>query len=273
MLNSEKKLNQVTKSYKKWKQQTQDTFEFSILVCSAVPVLKRNIILFEKEVISEITKADYYTPKGDVTKERQTQINNDLKGRAVGYKEKLSKYVLISNFSFFESYISDVAKEMIKFHGGYDDYLNKTKERNYFHITNDSADIEKKRKVIRTANKVEHFGHYKSTTQDLDSMGYKFPSDMLSVYGIQMLMQKINNMTSYDIPELLKNGFFVDLSDSEIEAFHNIRQERNKIAHGEPIALSIGQVTDMCRSMSEIAKKVDQHLLRYFFISEDYRKK
>ncbi|MCX9053701.1 hypothetical protein NLN89_21185, partial [Citrobacter portucalensis] len=68
-------------SYVKFKKQTQDTFDFSVLVCSAVPVLKRNIILFEKGVINEITKADYYQPKRDISSEKQKNINTDLKRR------------------------------------------------------------------------------------------------------------------------------------------------------------------------------------------------
>lgn len=267
-----KRINSHTKAYENWKHQTQDTFEFSMLVCSAVPVLKRNMKLFEKGIIPEITKADYYAPKDDISYERQTDINDKLKARAIGYKSKLSKYVLISNFSFFESYINDVINEMIEFHGGREKFLEKAKNRTFDHIVNDSDELEKKRRVIRKPNKVEHYSKYKSTSEYLDSIGYKFPSDMLSTYGIQMLYQKLSNMKSQDIPELLQNGLFLALEQPLVVDFHNIRQERNKIAHGDHIELSIGQVTSMSRTLREIAKKLDQHLLRYFFISEDYIK-
>lgn len=77
-------------------------------------------------------------------------------------------------------------------------------------------------------------------------------------------------MSANDIPAILVDGFHLDLDDSEILEFHNVRDARNKVAHGESVEFSIGQVTKMSKQLRSIALKLDQHLLRYYFITEDY---
>ncbi|EOW9243417.1 TPA: HEPN domain-containing protein [Vibrio cholerae] len=269
---NKKILNIHTNAYEKWKTQTQNAFEFSVLVCSAVPTLKRNIQLFEKGVIDSMTKADHYAPKGDVSREQQNKMNTELKGRAVGYKQKLAKYTLLSNFSFFESYVHDVIYEFIDSHGGRDQLLANAKKKTLDHITNDSQDIEKLRRKIRRANKVKSYQQYVSASDKLEGLGYRFPSEQFSTYGIKMLVERLSNLRSVEIPDLLSDGFSLELSEQEVSDFHGIRDIRNKIAHGEPVNLDLREVADKCLIIREIAKKVDQHLLRYFFISETFPK-
>ncbi|RYU42123.1 hypothetical protein ERW49_18280 [Aliivibrio finisterrensis] len=262
-------LNIHTNAYEKWKSQTQDTFEFSVLVCSAVPTLKRNIQLFEKGVIDTMTKADHYASKEEVSSERQTQMNTELKARAVGYKQKLAKYTLLSNFSFFESYIHDVIYEFIDSHGGKEQLLSNAKQKT---LENDNREIEKLRRKIRRANKVRSYQQYVSASNKLDGLGYRFPSEQFSTYGIKMLIERLSNLRSVEIPDLLSDGFSLDLTDQEISDFHGIRDIRNKIAHGDPVELDLRGVANKCLIIREIVKKVDQHLLRYFFISETFPK-
>ncbi|ELY1990516.1 hypothetical protein SL034_005669 [Vibrio harveyi] len=268
----DKVLNIHTTAYEKWKAQTQDAFEFSVLVCSAVPTLKRNIQLFERGVIESMTKADHYAPQGEISHERQTQMNLELKQRSIGYKQKLAKYTMLSNFSFFESYINDVIYEFIDSHGGVDQLLANAKKKTLDHITNDSGDIEKLRRKIRRANKVKSYQQYVSASDKLDELGYRFPSEQFSTYGIKMLVDRLSNLRSVEIPDLLSDGFSLELTEQEISEFHGIREIRNKIAHGDPVDLSLREVAEKCQKIRNIVKKVDQHLLRYFFISETFPK-
>lgn len=84
-----KRLNRHTNAFARWKTQTQETFEFSVLICHAVPTLKRNIRLFEKGIIEELVKPDYYGARG-LTDSAQKQRN----------KEQLKKLVLVISLSY-----------------------------------------------------------------------------------------------------------------------------------------------------------------------------
>lgn len=267
---SSNRLNTYTNSFIKWKTQTQDTFEFSVLVCHAVPTLKRNIRLYEKGIISELAKPDYYGSGKELSKEETERQKNQLKEKSSGYKSKLSKYILISNFSFFESYIIDVINEMIDFHGGRESFVAMSQKRGAKQIAEDSHEFESLRKKLRRKSKLGHELQYKSKTKSLIEKGYRFPSDLLSSYGAKMLIQKIANTRANDIPALLTEGLHMNLGEALIQEFHNARETRNKIAHGENVNLTIEQVTNASKTLRTIALATDQHLLKHFFISEKH---
>ena len=265
-----KRLNAHTTSFAKWKKQTQDTFEFSVLICSAVPTLKRNIRLYEKGIITELAKPDHYGAARELNADENIRRKNQLKDVAVGYRAKLSKYILISNFSFFESYVIDVLKEMIDFHGGAEGLVKNSKARAESQIINDSTEIENIRRKVRGVSKPVHHSRCKNASNLLTKMQYRFPSDLLSGYGAKMLLQKISNLTPHDMPNLLIDGLHMRIDESLVLDFHNVREVRNRIAHGDAVNLTIEQVTNMSKTLRTIALDLDQHLLRYYFISESH---
>lgn len=85
-----------------------------------------------------------------------------------------------------------------------------------------------------------------------------------------MFLQKAYNLSAKEIPGFLVEGLHMKLSDSLILEYHNAREIRNKIAHGEDAELTIQQVTNYSKSLRAIALDLDQHLLRYYFISENF---
>lgn len=265
-----KRLNAYTKSFLKWKEQTQDTFEFSVLVCNAVPTLKRTLTLHDKGVVTSLVKPDYYGALESPDDKQQERVKKQLREKSIGYKTKLSRYILISNFSFFESYVSNVIEELIEFHGGKNAFVEKANSRARKQIMRDDDEIEFTKKKIRLGNKPAYHQRYKEASKKLDSTGYRFPTDLFTGYGTKMLLSKLANMSANDIPAVLVDGFHLKLSDAEVLEFHNVRDARNKVAHGESVGFSISQVTIMSKQLRSIALKLDQHLLRYYFITEDY---
>lgn len=264
------RLNAHTNSFVKLKTQTQDTFEFSVLVCNAVPTLKRNIRLYEKGIVTELVKPDHYGWVKDLKEEEHLRRKDQLKEMSVNYRSKLSKYILISNFSFFEAYVIDVLEEMISFHGGRDNFVKMSQKRAEKQISEDSYEVEEIRRKIRRQSNPAHRLRYKSATQALADKNYRFPSDLLSGYGAKMLLQKIANVSAKDIPSLLTDGLHMAMGEDLVLEFHNAREVRNKIAHGEEVNLTIEQVTNISKALKKIAIDIDQHLLRYYFISEEF---
>lgn len=265
-----KRLNAYTRSFLKWKEQTQDTFEFSVLVCNAVPTLKRTLTLHDKGIVTSLVKPDHYGAAESPDNKQQERVKKQLREKSVGYKTKLSKYILISNFSFFESYVSNVIEELIEFHGGKDAFVTKANNRTRQQIMRDDNGIQSATRKLRLGDKPTDYQRYREASKKLKSIGYRFPTDLFTGYGIKMLLSKLANMSANDIPAILVDGFHLDLDDSEILEFHNVRDARNKVAHGESVEFSIGQVTKMSKQLRSIALKLDQHLLRYYFITEDY---
>lgn len=266
-----KRLNQHTAAYAKWKKQTQDTFDFSVLVCTAVPTLKRNLKLYEKGIIETLTKPDHYGPAGDLTKEHNDRSLPQLRKKADGYKEKLSKYILISNFSFFESYVKDVVDEMVSFHGGSDNFAQSAFSRASAINATRSHEVDEACRKLRGQNNPKNKQRSVSATKELTDFGYIFPTDLFSSYGITAFLRSFGNMFAKDIPSILKDGLHMPFSDDEILEFHNIRDARNTIAHGNEIAVDLAKVTKMCQFLRTIALRLDQHILRHYMISEAYR--
>lgn len=265
------RLNQHTTAYAKWKAQTQDTFNFSVLVCSAVPTLKRNLKLYEKGVIETLTKPDHYGPEGDLTREWNDKSVPLLREKANGYKEKLSKYILISNFSFFESYVKDVIEEMVTFHGGTDAFARSASARVNTINSPQSEEIKGACRKLRGKKQSNDRLRLAAATHTLKEAGYAFPIDLFAAYGVTTFVRSLGNMFAKDIPSILKEGLHLPMSEAEILEFHNIREARNNVAHGNAISLDLTKVTNMCKFLRGTALQLDQHILRYYMISEECR--
>ncbi len=110
--------NRNTKSYLKLREQIQESFDFVYVVSQAVPCLKLQSSLIKKGVVKELPNPDYFTQPNPLI-----QINKQVKG----YKVELSKYTLISSFSYFEAFVIDIIEELIKFNGGVDEFKHRAK--------------------------------------------------------------------------------------------------------------------------------------------------
>lgn len=51
-----------SKSYKSFKERTQEIFNFAVLITLSIPVLKHNLKLFRKGKISRLSDPDYFEP-------------------------------------------------------------------------------------------------------------------------------------------------------------------------------------------------------------------
>ncbi len=83
---------------------------FAVLMCYAVPALKRDLKLISAGTLPSLEAPDYFT------KDKSTPTT--LHDFAKNYKGNLASYLWLANFSFFEAFISDAIKEMVEFHGG-----------------------------------------------------------------------------------------------------------------------------------------------------------
>ena len=252
-----------TDAYMTFKKQTQQVLDFAVLIASSVPELKKTIKLSKKEgeKTTHLAKIDFFNAPSSP---------NELLSYSQQYKSELSKYVILSNFSFFEAYVTDVIDEMFKFHGGKEEMIRKTKDRCKGHIDPSGSSIIESRKKLQDSYKKKNHQKYKKHTSILKKQNFKFPSELLSHYGLKKVKDELKKIKSAEMPDLLQDGFHIDLTDDEVKGFHTIREFRNKIAHGNKNRFNLREAMECNKVLKNLAVKIDRHFVKNFFIIEVY---
>ncbi len=100
--------------------------------------------------------------------------------------------------------------------------------------------------------------------------GFKFPTELFFFYGLHSLKRKLDqeSIRAFDIPELLSEVLLLKLDQTKIESFHNCRNMRNLVAHGNPPALNLRQVVALNHFLRELALEIDAHIIENFFVLE-----
>lgn len=257
-----------TDAFIKWQKNTQEIFDFSVLVHYSVPALKLQISLVEKGIVQQVARPDYYRSHKENYYSSKNLLNS-LKGRAVGYKSHVSDYLLLSLFSYFEAFIIDVINEFLDFHGGISNFQSFAikKSKHSMEILNDIPNVKKYKNKLKPTD-AKNQPDRKHATNELKRTQFRFPSDHFAAYGIFMLGKKIDDLKAREIPEVLMNVLLIELTETEIRDFHNIRDIRNSIAHGKVVHLDIKTVTEYNDTLMTLAKKVNTHVCEFFKIYE-----
>lgn len=261
-----------TNSFKKLKVEQQKILDFSVLICHAIPNLKKTIKGQTENIAHfSVPSPEYFNQE---TNDRLSKLSAD-------FKRDLSKYLLISAFSFFESYFKSVVKELLDFHGGKELYIKTSLSRHKRLIHNRNIDeVAKLQEPLKKKNREK----YLKLIQTLDSNPqYNRPSDIFGPFGIKYISELVlsDSFRSNMIPDILEFGFLMDLDDtvnkhSELsgktlkETFDLMRNYRNIIGHGDNLEIGFGKTMDLIRFLRFFATKIDKHLIKYFFILERY---
>lgn len=251
-----------TESFLRLRAQTQAVLDFTVLISNSVPLLKMTIKNIEKGINGiQLANPDYF--KGDQNQEQ-------LKSYAADYKINLSKYLLLSNFSYFEAYVSDAIEEMFKFHGGSEQLINDARRRCRKHINPSDTVINENRKKLQDSYKKKNDGKYRKFTNLLQEYNFKFPSELLSSYGVQKLKDELKNIKSVDIPSLLIDGLLFPMTEDDVEEFHRIRDIRNSIAHGKCKSFDMPSAMICNKFLRNLSVQIDSHIVNNFFIIERF---
>jgi len=212
-----------TKSFAILKQEAQRTFDFAIVVTYAVPALKYALKDLDPNEPIPFTP-DHFDSRPIATEK--------VRHNAKEYKKALSRHIFLSTFSFFEAYFHDILQEIIEFHGA-DNVLETTSIAKNESMT-DAETIKEKRK-LQEYFKAGDRDRYASYGRKLHSKGFRFPSTLLSGYGLQKLIELAagDYIRASEIPPLAKSVLQLELDQTtEIDIFHGYRNVRNRIAHG-----------------------------------------
>src|SRR5450755_2758192 len=130
-----------TQAYTRFKDQSEALLDFAVLVAYAVPALRADIHGVTSGQKPSLPQPDFFYKSN-----RSTPA--DLLKTEAGYEHRLAAYLLLTHFSFFESFVFDIIKEMIDFHGGAESFVKRSEKRTRQFISPHPPDIAKlKRKL------------------------------------------------------------------------------------------------------------------------------
>ncbi|MBL7785799.1 MAG: hypothetical protein JNM36_07825 [Chitinophagales bacterium] len=262
-----------TQSFNRLKKEQQEILDFAVLVCHAIPNIKKTIRGEEEGIpYFSLANPDYFSKEAE----------DRIKKLSKHYKENLSKYLIISSFSFFEAYFKAVIEEMMDFHGGKESLINNVKERHKRMLeTIDDTVILDKRKLQEPPKRKNKMRYEKHISQLQQNASYRMPSELFAAIGAKYILDLVSSdrFRSAMIPDLLEYGFLMDLN-SKINKSHDLREKnlketfdsmrdiRNRISHGDNPTIDFAKAMDYVRFLRNFAIKIDKHLIEHFFVLE-----
>lgn len=246
-----------SKSYHTLKEQIQLSLDFVLLCCHSIPALKGYIKAVERGSAPKIPDPDFFKKEAEHSRLKQIIPN---------YRKTIGRFLVLSSFSYFESYASDVIKELFSINSG-EEFLNilKDKRNEHFKII---ASLNDKAKILREEKDKSKNLKYKKIIDELVELNYKFPSELLAFYGISQLQEKLGAMRAIDIPDMMENALGVEITTDERTEFNRIRDLRNNIAHGKIAKVELSEAIQINNFLKNFAVKIDQHIVKNFFVIE-----
>lgn len=264
-----------TNSFQRLKSEQQKILDFAVLICHAIPNVKKTIKGNEENIeYFSIPEPDYFN----------LVHQHKLKELSKHYKTNLSKYLIISSFSFFEAYFKSVLEELIDFQGGIDKFVETISNRHKAIINQDAdEELTKHKRKLQEPFKKKNIKQYELHGDKLlRNSAFTMPSELFSVLGIKYLFDLVSSdrFKSVMIPELLEKGLLLDLNEkinksSSLkdktlkETFESMRDLRNKVSHGDNPDVDFAKAMDYIRFLRFLSVKIDKHLIDNFFILEN----
>jgi len=256
-------MKRYSKSYKLFKKQDKDLFNLITTIFYGISSLKYNAKQLEKSGASLVTPRPEYFEHDKATPKQLLRLTR-------GYKLKMGAYGLLSLFSFFESYVNNILKEILDFQGGCDDFIETSQRKNKVAMNIESKEISKHKSKLQRYFSPHRRDTYVISGRKLTDLNYTFPSQLFSSYGILRFSQDIDNMRAKDIPNILLHALQMEISKERGDYFIRIKNIRNAIAHGEKTDHSIKELMEFHTFLSDLAKEIDNHVVDHFFIYEKY---
>lgn len=218
-----------TKSLVAYRESSQGFLDFVALVSHAVPRLSTSLNAGESP-----PKPDHF--------QRKPNKREALEASIVLYEGELARTTLITVFSYFEMYIRSALVEVLEFHGGKEAFIATALRRSQRFLGPLAMEVAASKAKLQEREKKAKRDRYVKHTRILNTHCYRFPTELLSPYGVRQLAAKATNkkgLRAYEIPEVLEFGLLFPLLTVDAERFHELREKRNAIGHGAGATLDL----------------------------------
>lgn len=85
---------------------------------------------------------------------------------------------------------------------------------------------------------------------------------------LSTLKQRVEKLKAWEIPALIYDAFLFEMTSEERKLFDSTRDLRNDIAHGRCLTADLNVAISISKGLHDLAKRIDQHLVRNFLIQE-----
>ena len=219
---------------------------------------------FKERIVTTIGEEQYKKHRNHLRKQSHSYVDN-LRNTANGYQSKLATYLYFSAFSYFEAYVIDLSREV----GSFFTPLNQQNYLDNHQISEGNIGLRIKLDKKAEGGKINR---YEKLSHQLDSFGYKTPEEIIFASAIRLFKEKIDNLQANDIPVFLQKVLLFNMSQDDIQSFHNIRANRNRIGHGEiGYTPSLKDVTEANKFFKRISSQIDKHTMFHFAKPRNYR--
>lgn len=234
--------------------------DFAVLVCTATPQLKHALAAHEADPTLFLATNTSFAPSKVPYSTEKRSIN--------GYTTVLGANLLLSVFSYFETYFFAAFDEVISFHGGEKQIeasiRKQLRERTY------SPEVTTALNNLRLPYRPQRADKLRKHTAVLKNISMTWPSQRFMLYGLKQAISQRSRWRSVDIPNLAIELFGVDVDDQERDRFHSIRNDRNKIAHGKNLSHDLRKAVDACYFLKNFAMKIDNCIVKNALFVERY---
>jgi|GEM_PF-2421380 len=250
-----------TNAYLVLRQHSQQMLDFAVLICTSVPQLRHAFREHSNDPSVFLAANTAFRPSVVPYSTEKRSINS--------YKRTLGANLLLSVFSYFETYFFTAIDELIEFHGG-EDALIAMATSQVMNKPIASGNDEKNLKYLRTPFKNRKTDRYMKYSKALRGKDVIWPTQRLVLYGVRQLLENRKRWKSVKIPVLTRDLLTLDVDDGTESKFHNLRGERNKIAHGKTLSYDLKKAIDACMFFRQFARTVDEHICKNFLVMEKY---
>lgn len=254
-----------TNAFKRLKDETQDIFDFAILTAYAVPFVKHKLKEAEKEYTGAAYNSELMAFRPDGFRHNTTV--GKIRDSATRYKAEIAKSIRLSSFSYFEAYVGNVIREAVAFHDPNGDLVSLPVSQDLRALSPEDA---KFRHQLRDIPKKMKLQKYEKRFKQLMPTGVRFPHHALIRAGIRRLQGYAGSYRAADIPDLLFDALGFEISSTDRQNLHDIRNARNRIAHGraEPHDKILSTAIRANYNLRELALKIDDHVLSYWMLAD-----
>jgi hypothetical protein len=243
-------------AYRELKRNYQNDAEFLVLICHAVPALKAYMKYVEGTPNQKLPDPDHF---------QKPQPTARLKGLAMRYRKIAGRVMFLASFAYFEAYFIDLLKELIAFHGGIENWLTAAQERTARKKPAPDAAARRLREPAKHGQSQRYEGLIEELSQDVS---FRFPSERFCAYGIHKLAQSVKDLKASQIAEVATFALGVSIPPERWQEYEQLRDQRNKIAHGRLTDMDLTEALNASRVLFELARQIDHHTVTTLMLLE-----
>jgi len=249
-----------TKAYLRFREQGRELLDYAVLLAYALPALEEQITPLKGRVKGAIREPFFF--------QRPNLTAEDLKARLTKASDAFGREIIISTFSYFDAYFTDMLREVIAFHGGGLALVARSKKS-----LRESSALARAAAVNDWKKLVEYqkddlLAKYQKHARPLRELGYPFPSARMSALGWMHLAASLKRLKSVDFPHILQDALMFPMSVADVTTFDGLRDRRNKIAHGRLSKYDARTAIEDGIWLRNLAVRIDKHAVENFLVIE-----